>query len=326
MKTTKILGMIFDQKMTWKTHIQSLKTNCLNSLNVMKMVAHRNWGADRKHLKLLYNSLVRSKLDYGAIIYDSAKKSELQKLNKIQNTSIRLITGAMYSSPIPSIHVESNMLPLHYRRILLCLSYFTKLAFRQQVPTYPHTIQPKYSVIYARKTNKPKPVGIRCSLYSEAINYDPNNEQNIPCSNILTKTQKRKINLKIKVLQDLIEIQWQKEWDEKFASNKLYEIKPKIEEWKSCYSLSRKEETTLARIRIGHIISTHSFLLNRLPPPQCDQCNTRLSVKHLLLECTKYTTHRSTIFESNTELAQILGDNSNLRNLFNYINVCNLVI
>ena len=73
-------------------------------------------------------------------------------------------------------------------------------------------------------------------------------------------------------------------------------------------------------VPVLHPWSTHSFLLNRLPPPQCDQCNTRLSVKHLLLECTKYMTHRSTIFESNTELAQILGDNSNLRNLFNYIN------
>lgn len=32
--------MIFDQKMTWKAHVEDLKIRCQNALNIMKMVAH----------------------------------------------------------------------------------------------------------------------------------------------------------------------------------------------------------------------------------------------------------------------------------------------
>lgn len=60
-KTINILGVIFDQKITWKTHITELKARCHNSL-IMKMVGHKNWEADKKHLKLLYSSMTRSKV------------------------------------------------------------------------------------------------------------------------------------------------------------------------------------------------------------------------------------------------------------------------
>ena len=51
------------------------------ALNVLKLLSHTDWGGDKKTLLNLYRSLVRSKLDYGCIIYGSARKSYLKKLD-----------------------------------------------------------------------------------------------------------------------------------------------------------------------------------------------------------------------------------------------------
>ena len=47
---TRFLGLIFDRKLTFLRHIKDLKTRCLKSLDVLKVVGHTDWGADRKVL------------------------------------------------------------------------------------------------------------------------------------------------------------------------------------------------------------------------------------------------------------------------------------
>ena len=68
----KYLGIIFDQKLTWKDHINDLIEKYKKPLQVMEIVAGNGWGGDRNSLKLLYFSLVRSKIDYASFIYSSA--------------------------------------------------------------------------------------------------------------------------------------------------------------------------------------------------------------------------------------------------------------
>ena len=64
-REVKFLGMIFDSKLTWGSHIDSLKIHVKNSLNILKVVSGFDWGADKKTLLRLYDSLCKSKLDYG---------------------------------------------------------------------------------------------------------------------------------------------------------------------------------------------------------------------------------------------------------------------
>ena len=46
----KFLGVIFDKKLSFKPHIQYLKEKCLKSINLMKVIAHTDWSADRDTL------------------------------------------------------------------------------------------------------------------------------------------------------------------------------------------------------------------------------------------------------------------------------------
>ena len=99
----KFLGVIFDKKLTFSPHITDLSFRVKQSLNILKVVSHFDWGADRTTLLRLYTSLCLSKLDYACQIYGSACKTALEKLDVVHNMGLRICTGAYRTSPVASI-------------------------------------------------------------------------------------------------------------------------------------------------------------------------------------------------------------------------------
>ena len=75
----KYLGLWFDEKCLWRTHINKLETKCKKTLNLMRAVSGFEWGADKESLLCLYRTLIRSCIDYGCMIYGAAAKSLLEK-------------------------------------------------------------------------------------------------------------------------------------------------------------------------------------------------------------------------------------------------------
>ena len=71
-------------------------------------------------------------------------------------------------------------------------------------------------------------------------------------------------------------------------------------EWQPNYRIDRKEEVTLARLRIGHTFITHSFLLKGEDWPLCIPCQEPFSVKHFLLDCTDFRIIRSRFYRVNS--------------------------
>ena len=63
----------WDLHLLFKKHISVLRTQCKEALNLIRVVAHLKWGGDRDTLLMLYRAIVRSKFDYGCILYDSIK-------------------------------------------------------------------------------------------------------------------------------------------------------------------------------------------------------------------------------------------------------------
>ena len=83
----KFLGVIFDNKLSFIPHIKYLKARCLKALNLLKVVSRFDWGADSIVLLRLYRALVRSKLDYGSIVYGSARKSYIGMFDTVHASS-----------------------------------------------------------------------------------------------------------------------------------------------------------------------------------------------------------------------------------------------
>lgn len=131
-KEAKFLGVIFDKQLNFISHIKSLKLKCIKALNVLKIISNTDWGGDKTTLLNLYRTLVRSKLDYGSIVYGSARKSYLKTLDTIHHQGLRLSLGAFRTSPVESLYSEANEPSLYIRREKLSLQYITKLAADQK--------------------------------------------------------------------------------------------------------------------------------------------------------------------------------------------------
>ncbi|XP_078051953.1 uncharacterized protein LOC144478106, partial [Augochlora pura] len=98
--SVKLLGIYFDSKLTGKPHISYLTKECNSILNILKTLAANNWGADQDVLINTYPAMIRSKMDYGCMIYSSATASTLKPLDTVHNPALRIATGAFRTSPI----------------------------------------------------------------------------------------------------------------------------------------------------------------------------------------------------------------------------------
>ena len=105
---TKFLGLIFDSKLTFIPHLKYLRKKCLQAINLLRVVGHYDWGADST---TLYDSTIRSKLDYGCMVYGSVCDSHLKMLDPIQNKALRICLGAFRTSPISSLFQETSSRP-----------------------------------------------------------------------------------------------------------------------------------------------------------------------------------------------------------------------
>ncbi|GFR15852.1 uncharacterized protein TNCT_518621 [Trichonephila clavata] len=93
-KEFKFLGLIFDQSLRFHRHLKDLKIRSTKVLNILKVLANTRWGADQTSLLRLYRALIRSKLDYGSVVYSSACKSLLKILDPVHHQGLRLCLGA----------------------------------------------------------------------------------------------------------------------------------------------------------------------------------------------------------------------------------------
>ena len=165
----KFLGVIFDKKLNFKAHIDYLRKKCEKALNLLKVVSKMDWGADRKVLLRLYRSLIRSKLDYGSIVYGSARKSYFKKLETVQNLALKICLGAFRTSPIPSLHVEANELPMQLRREKLALQYALKVKAHVNNPVHDKIFQIKNAQFYENKHSAIRPLALRIRDSLKAI-------------------------------------------------------------------------------------------------------------------------------------------------------------
>jgi hypothetical protein len=90
----RILGLVFDTRLTWKEHLKQAKQKAEKKISILKCLARTSWGADQDVLLTIHNVVVLSTLRYGEQIYGSAKPKELEKLEATNNKGLRAALGA----------------------------------------------------------------------------------------------------------------------------------------------------------------------------------------------------------------------------------------
>ena len=81
------------------------------------------------------------------------------------------------------------------------------------------------------------------------------------------------------------------------VSNKFHLILLTLPDKLLSFCNTRKENTVLNRLRIGHSYLTHFFILRKEEAPVCIACNAVITVKHILIECAGLLEIRKKYFE-----------------------------
>jgi len=108
---------------------------------------------------------------------------------------------------------------------------------------------------------------------------------------------------------------WLQKW--KQGSTKLNEIKNSIHPWPYPSDSTRKIETAINRMRIGHTWLTHQYLMKKEDPPICTSCGVPLTIKHIISECRIYETDKREAGISNILSEALHPDN--ISNMITFI-------
>ena len=89
-KECKFLGITFDEKLSYKAHIDNIVTRSRKRLNLLKTVRGKDWGASPQTLLYTYKSYVRPILEYGSILFAYAEDNLLKKIQAVETEAIKI--------------------------------------------------------------------------------------------------------------------------------------------------------------------------------------------------------------------------------------------
>jgi hypothetical protein len=92
----KLLGVLFDEHLSFKPHIDMLCSKLSKSLYCLSRV--KNF-VNPESLRKLYFSMIHSNLSYGISIYGCANTTNLEKLRKMQKKSHPSYMQRQFQSP-----------------------------------------------------------------------------------------------------------------------------------------------------------------------------------------------------------------------------------
>jgi len=84
----KYLGVLLDNKLSWKSHVQKVKTQLSRACGVPTKLKHYT---TQTVLKVVYNSLIHPYLNYSIFNWGHASNATTQPLIKLQNKAIKII-------------------------------------------------------------------------------------------------------------------------------------------------------------------------------------------------------------------------------------------
>ena len=93
---------------------------------LMKKLAGTKWGANHSVLKKMYVGRIRPTLEYGMSATCTASKAQQKKRNTIQNQAMRIMTGAMCSTPVTSLENITGLQSLEERSDIKVLTQAAK--------------------------------------------------------------------------------------------------------------------------------------------------------------------------------------------------------
>ena len=105
--STKFLGVIIDENLTWKNHIDAISKTISRNIGMLTKMKHY---VPEYILYSLYCTLVLPYINYGILIWGNTCKTYLDKIVKLQKWAIRTISLEHYRSHTGPLFKKHNVL------------------------------------------------------------------------------------------------------------------------------------------------------------------------------------------------------------------------
>ena len=113
----KYLGVTIDANLKWKDQINTVCRKMCNSLGILRRIKP---FVPQSSLITIYKTMFLPHLDYGIIIWSNCGESNLNKIQKLQNTAMRIILGAPFRT-----HINDMLKALGFMDVRSRISYVT---------------------------------------------------------------------------------------------------------------------------------------------------------------------------------------------------------
>ena len=143
----KYLGVVIDNKLNWVEHIKNLIIQLRRLIGIFYKIS---FFIPKHTLKILYFSLVHSKLMYGIEVYANTYKINLHDLHMLNNRLLRIVLGKDRYCSTSELYALGNTLPIDllfksklmlyahalYYNTIPCSSSTANFSFNSQIHTH----------------------------------------------------------------------------------------------------------------------------------------------------------------------------------------------
>ena len=141
---TTYLGVVFDRKLSFRTHLQKVATKAEKRLNGLRRLCGSDLGISKDAAVQVYKTLTRSVIEYGAPAWVSRLNfvSDNTRLQILQNRCLRTALRAPYRTRIKTLHDIAGMLSIRERVMARCRSFLVRA--KRHVYGVRHLVKQQY--------------------------------------------------------------------------------------------------------------------------------------------------------------------------------------
>ena len=118
-KSARFLGVTLDNKLNFNEHITNITKKATASLMQCRRAVGPTWGLTPKTCRWIYTAVIRPILSYSVSIWirTTLNKSNATKLERVQAMALRIMTGALPSTPFRALdHITNTPTIINYLR------------------------------------------------------------------------------------------------------------------------------------------------------------------------------------------------------------------
>ena len=138
----KYLGLILDNKLNWKAHLNELSKKLSRAVGLMYKIRH---FCPTAVLRSLYYSLFHSHLSYGLVLWGNANQSYIDKIRSLQRRALKSIVFANENN--------ANSSRIHFDLKILNIDHQLQVQLSSLMWDYDHNILPTSLRAHFKRSN-----------------------------------------------------------------------------------------------------------------------------------------------------------------------------